>query len=200
MADPKYVTYDAAKAAEELQAYTADTGQSKLSFTLKLSTGGAFPQVAVALQAQWAAVGIDAQIGELEQATFLADTFLGNYQASIFRNFGYVNPDSNYLFWSSTTAKGIGNGSINFTQTKVPAIDQGLDGARASNDDADAEGVLRPGAAGPQPGAAVRLALPRGLGARRPTRRRRPVRAAVAGVRAHRRQAVVDRHLAQELS
>jgi len=135
VADPKYVTYDAEKAAAELQAYTADTGQSKLSFTLKLSTGGAFPQVAVALQAQWAAVGIDAQIGEEEQVSFLADSFLGNYQASIFRNFGYVNPDSNYLFWSSTTAKGIGTGSINFTQTKVPAIDEGLNGARASNDD-----------------------------------------------------------------
>ncbi len=134
--DSKYVTFDAEKAAEELAAYTADTGESKLSFTLKLSTGGAFPQVAVALQAQWSAVGIDAQIDELEQATFLADSFLGNYQASIFRNFGYVNPDSNYLFWSSTTAKGVGTGSINFTQTKVAAIDEGLDGARASNDDA----------------------------------------------------------------
>ena len=135
VADPKYVTYDTEQATKELQAYTADTGQSKLSFALKLSTGGAFPQVAVALQAQWAAVGIDAQIAQLEQTTFLTDSFLGNYQASIFRNFGYVNPDSNYLFWSSTTAKGIGTGSINFTQTKVPAVDQGLDGARATNDD-----------------------------------------------------------------
>ena len=136
VADPKYVTFDAEQAKTELQAYTADTGESKLSFTLKLSTGGAFPQVAVALQAQWAAVGIDAQINELEQTTFLTDSFLGNFQASIFRNFGYVNPDSNYLFWSSTTAKGIGTGSINFTQTKVPAIDEGLDGARGTNDDA----------------------------------------------------------------
>ncbi|MGZ4715550.1 MAG: ABC transporter substrate-binding protein [Acidimicrobiales bacterium] len=136
VADAKYVTFDTEQAKAELAAYTADTGQSKLSFTLKLSSGGAFPQVAVALQAQWAAAGIDAQIGELEQATFLADSFLGNYQASIFRNFGYVNPDSNYLFWSSTTAKGVGTGSINFTQTKVPAIDEGLDGARASSDDA----------------------------------------------------------------
>jgi len=135
VADPKYVTYDTEQATKELQAYTADTGQSKLSFALKLSTGGAFPQVAVALQAQWAAVGIDAQIAQLEQTTFLTDSFLGNYQASIFRNFGYVNPDSNYLFWSSTTAKGIGTGSINFTQTKVPAVDEGLDGARATNDD-----------------------------------------------------------------
>jgi len=135
VADPKYVTYDTEQATKELQAYAADTGQSKLSFALKLSTGGAFPQVAVALQAQWAAVGIDAQIAQLEQTTFLTDSFLGNYQASIFRNFGYVNPDSNYLFWSSTTAKGIGTGSINFTQTKVPAVDEGLDGARATNDD-----------------------------------------------------------------
>jgi peptide/nickel transport system substrate-binding protein len=135
VADAKYVTYDPDKAADELAAYQSDTGQSKLSFGLKLSTGGVFPQVAVALQAQWAAAGIDAQITELEQATFLADSFLGNYQANIFRNFGYVNPDSNYLFWHSSTAKGIGVGSINFTQTKVPAVDEGLDGARASNDD-----------------------------------------------------------------
>ena len=72
---------------------------------------------------------------EDQSASFLADTFFGKFQAELFRNFGYVNPDSNYLFWHSSQAKGIGTGSINFTQTKVPAIDAGLDSARGTPDD-----------------------------------------------------------------
>jgi len=135
VADAKYVNYDLEQAKNELQQYTQDTGEAKLSFTLRYSAGGAFSKVAQTLQGQWAQVGIAVTLREDQAASFLADTFFGKFQAEVFRNFGYVNPDSNYLFWHSSQAKGIGTGSINFTQTRVPAIDAGMDGARGTPDD-----------------------------------------------------------------
>jgi peptide/nickel transport system substrate-binding protein len=135
VADAGYVTFDPEKARAELDLYRQETGQAKLSFTLRSVSGGAFGKVAQALQAQWGQVGIETTVQEDQSAGFLADTFFGKFQAELFRNFGFVNPDSDYLFWHSSQAKGIGHGSINFTQTKVPAIDQGMDGARSTNDD-----------------------------------------------------------------
>ena len=136
VADTKYLNYDIAKAKDELALYTQETGQPGLNFTLRFTVGGAFPKVAETLQAQWAQAGITTTLQADQSASFLADTFFGKFEAELFRNFGYVNPDSNYLFWHSSQAKGIGTGSINFTQTKLPAVDAGLDRARATGDDA----------------------------------------------------------------
>ena len=61
--------------------------------------------------------------------------FVSDFQAAAFRNFGYVNPDSNYIFWHSSQAKGVGNGSINFTQTRDDDLDALLDEARGTSDE-----------------------------------------------------------------
>lgn len=131
--DSGYPGYDPAKAEEELAAYEDETGQP-LSFTVESSIG-ATGEAAEALVAQWNDLGIDATYESLEQTTFLSGMFVSDFQAAAFRNFGYVNPDSNYIFWHSSQAKGLGTGSINFNQMTNPELDALLDEARASNDD-----------------------------------------------------------------
>ncbi len=131
-----YPLYDPAQAEAELELYKQDTGESTLSFTLKSTTGNRQTKEAELLQAQWAEVGIEANIEPAEQATFLSDMFFGDFEAAMFRNFAYVNPDSNYIFWHSSNAGGIGNGSINFGQIKSADVDQALDTARATTDEA----------------------------------------------------------------
>jgi peptide/nickel transport system substrate-binding protein len=128
-----YPSFDLAKAREAVAAYTAETGQP-LTFTVKSPQSEQV--LAQALQAQWAAAGIEANIDVIEQTAFLTQLFGGQFQAAMFRNFAYVNPDSNYIFWHSSQAKGIGNGSINFGQIKDPALDAALDEARSTNDEA----------------------------------------------------------------
>lgn len=128
-----YPAYDPEKAEEELALYEEETGQP-LSFSLEASQG-AVGDAAEALVAQWVDLGIDASFESLEQSTFLAGMFVSDFQAAAFRNFGYVNPDSNYIFWHSSQAKGLGTGSINFNQMKNPELDALLDDARGSNDD-----------------------------------------------------------------
>jgi peptide/nickel transport system substrate-binding protein len=133
--DAGYVTYDPAKAQEEVEAYKAATGASSLSFQFKVPSGGSQKVEAELLQAQWAEVGIEASISETEQSTFLADIFTSNFQACMFRNFAYVNPDSNYIFWHSSFAKQPGQaGGINFGQIRSDKVDDALDTARESTD------------------------------------------------------------------
>lgn len=132
--NPGYLDHDLAKAQEEIQKYEQETGQSGLSFTLSTDQGQQV--LAQALQQQWAAAGMDVKVDQLEQTAFLTNMFFGKFQAAMFRNFAYVNPDSNYIFWHSSQAKGIGNGSINFGQIKDPTLDKALDTARSTNDEA----------------------------------------------------------------
>jgi peptide/nickel transport system substrate-binding protein len=135
--DAGYVSFDAAAAQEEVQAYEDDTGESSLSFQLKIPAGGNQKAEAELLQAQWSAVGIDASLSETEQSTFLGDIFTSNFQAAMFRNFAYVNPDSNYIFWHSSFAKQPGGaGGINFGQIRSDALDAALDTARSTQDPA----------------------------------------------------------------
>lgn len=132
--DAGYPSYDPEKAREAIEAYKRETGQSELAFTISTSAGE--KRTAEVLQAQWSEVGIKASIDSAEQATFLAGMFTSRFQVAMFRNFAYVNPDSNYIFWHSSQAKGVGVGSINFGQLKSPELDRALDTARATNDEA----------------------------------------------------------------
>jgi peptide/nickel transport system substrate-binding protein len=136
--DSEYPTYDPALAAEEVQAYKDDTGQSSLSFTLQTTSATQQKAEAELLQAQWSEVGIDAQLEQAEQATFLADIFVSDFQAAMFQNFGWVNPENNYIFWHSSYAKQPGqSGGINFGQIRSDELDQALDGARRTADPAE---------------------------------------------------------------
>jgi peptide/nickel transport system substrate-binding protein len=132
--DSGYPGYDPAQAEAELELYKQDTGESSLTFTLKSTTANRSTREAELLQAQWAAVGIEATIEPVEQATFLTEMFTADFQAAMFRNFAYVNPDSNYIFWHSSQAKGA-DGSINFSQITSDEVDRALDTARATTDE-----------------------------------------------------------------
>jgi peptide/nickel transport system substrate-binding protein len=135
--DAGYVSYDPTKAQDEVEAYKNDTGESSLSFSLKIPSGGSQKAEAELLQSQWLAVGIDASLNEIEQAAFLGDIFTSTFQAAMFRNFAYVNPDSNYIFWHSSFAKQPGGaGGINFGQIRSDTVDQALDTARRTQDEA----------------------------------------------------------------
>ncbi len=132
-----YPTYDPAKAREAIEAYKKDTGAASLKFTF---TGLASPddqQVQQVLKAQWDQLGMDVELKSLEQGAYVLQQATGQYQAGFFRNYAYPDPESNYYFFHSRTAKGVGNISVNFHQLKVPAIDDALDASRRTTDQAE---------------------------------------------------------------
>lgn len=134
--DSGYPAYDPDAAEQEVQAYKDDTGASSLSFTLDTSAAGAQKAGAELLQAQWAAVGIDSSINQTDQTAFIANVFVGDFQAVMFANFGWVNPENNYIFWHSSYAKQPGqSGGINFGEIRSDALDTALDTARRTPDE-----------------------------------------------------------------
>ena len=127
-----YVNYDLNKAKSEVAAYEQATGAKSLSFTLSGLPSIDDQKVLQELQAQWKQAGITVKIETLEQTAYITKIATGGYQAAFFRNYGYPDPDQDYYFWSSTTAKGVGNISINFTQYTTSQIDQDLTTGRGS--------------------------------------------------------------------
>jgi len=134
--DAPYPSFDLAKAKEHVEKYKQETGQPTLSFEISGRPGDDQETLLQVLLEQWKSAGIEATIKTLEQTQFLINVVYGKYQAAPFRNFSYVDPDSNYIFFHSSSAKGLDVLSINFTQMKDPVIDAALDKARASNDPA----------------------------------------------------------------
>lgn len=122
------------EAKKEIASYKQDTGEQTISFSLTSVANLDVQAMMQALVQQWKSIGVDATIDTTDEGTFISRVALGGYQAAIFRNYGYVDPDADYYFWHSSTAKGLGVASVNFTQWKDPEIDKALDGARATDD------------------------------------------------------------------
>jgi peptide/nickel transport system substrate-binding protein len=125
-----YVSYDLAQAKTQVTQYDSDTGQSGLTFTLSGLPSVDDARTLQQLQAQWKQAGITVNIETLEQTAYITKIATGGYQAAFFRNYGYPDPDQDYYFWSSTTAKGVGNISINFTQYTTPALEKDVNTGR----------------------------------------------------------------------
>ena len=91
--DSGYYPYDPEKAKEEIEAYTRDTGEDTLTFSLK-----GLPSVEVAslmqvLQQQWSDVGMEVQLDQIDQASYTTNVVAGNFQAAWLRGYNYADPD-----------------------------------------------------------------------------------------------------------
>jgi peptide/nickel transport system substrate-binding protein len=121
-----WVNYDPAKAKQELAAYEADTHQPNLSFTLTGATGSDVARTLQQLQQQWAQVGIHADITTMDQAAAIKQLVAAQYQALFLYSYNYGDPDGDWVFWSSSTAHGVGGVNINFSLYTNAQVDQDL--------------------------------------------------------------------------
>jgi ABC-type transport system substrate-binding protein len=109
-----YPAYDLEQAKAEVEAYKADTGQPTLSFVFSGFPNTEDLDLQQNLLEQWREAGIDARIETTEQTAFIGMLVSTDFQAALFRNYAYPDPDSNYVFWSQETAEaGL---KINFSQ------------------------------------------------------------------------------------
>lgn len=126
------LSYDTEKAKEELAAYTKDTGETTLSFTLVGLPTVEDRQVLQQLQEQWRQVGIKAEIDTIEQTAYIVQLVGGKYQAALFRNYGYPEPDFDYVFFSKKTAQP--PLYINFSRYTSDSIENDLMVGRTTTD------------------------------------------------------------------
>ncbi len=126
--DAPYPDYNPDQAKTLVDEYEAENGPIQF----ELVNGGPDTRVIELLKEQWAAVGIDVQTSSIEQSQFIANAALGSFQAYDWRQFGALDPDYDYIWWTSENAgEGI---ALNFARNKDPEIDAALKQGRASTD------------------------------------------------------------------
>ncbi|MFN8041371.1 MAG: ABC transporter substrate-binding protein [Acidimicrobiales bacterium] len=128
--DTGYPGYDPAKAKSLVDSYVAEKGPVKFVF-------GSPPdpvtmQSVQLLQSQWQAVGMEVEIQNFDQNTFILNAVSGKFQAQIWRQFGAGDPDNNYIWWVSSNAEG--NLALNMARNKDPELDKALNDGRATTD------------------------------------------------------------------
>jgi peptide/nickel transport system substrate-binding protein len=130
--DTGYPTYDPDGARSLVNQYKAVHGTPSLQ--LMTIPDPIEIKVVQAIQAMWEQVGFDITLGEVEQATIIDDFVLGKFQAVTSYQFGAVDPDLNYVWWSTTTISPIGSVGLNFTRIDDPVIESNmLEGRHTTN-------------------------------------------------------------------
>ena len=121
-----WVDYDPTKARRSSRPYEQETGQTSLTFTLTAIVGVDLARTLQQLQAQWKKVGIVATLDTMDQVTLIKRLVASDFQTIWTANYNYPDPDTDYVFWSSSTVHGVGAININFPLYANPQIDADL--------------------------------------------------------------------------
>jgi peptide/nickel transport system substrate-binding protein len=136
--------YDAARARAAVRAYGRP-----LRFTFAIATDAASRRYGQALQAQWRAVGIDAQLAPMDPAALDRATTDRTFQLRLLRYGDWSDPDR--LLFRAYISRG---SALNSTAYTSPAVDEALIQGRATADPAvrrQAYGIVRQALARDQP-------------------------------------------------
>ena len=117
--------------SKRLLDQAARSNGGPISFTYSSTNGPAALRAAQYLQQAWQAVGFKVKTTTVEQNQLINTALAGKYQAVGWRQFGAVDPDLNYIFWSTTTESS-GSLSINMARNADPQIETALLSGRSS--------------------------------------------------------------------
>ncbi|HMD45248.1 MAG TPA: ABC transporter substrate-binding protein [Acidimicrobiales bacterium] len=129
-ANPGYPTPDVAGAKKLVAKAQHETGKP-VSFTLVSTNSPTAIRAAQYMAQQFQNVGMQVQSSYIEQNALINNALSGTFQALEWRQFGAVNPDLNYIWWSTTTANANGL-SINMARNVDPQLEQALITGRTS--------------------------------------------------------------------
>ncbi len=129
-----FPSYDPAGAKRLVAEYKAGHGTPSLQ--LLTITDPRLAQVVQIIQQMWQQVGFEVTISQIEQANLINDFIAGKFQAATSYQFGAVNPDLNYVWWSTTTAGAVGTIALNFPRNSDPVIEQNMLTGRHTTDQA----------------------------------------------------------------
>ena len=132
--NPGYPTFDPAGAKALVNEYKAQHGTPSLQLiTITDPLLGKLIQI---VQQMWNQVGFDISISQVQQANIITDFVAGNFQAATIYQFGAVNPDLNYVWWSTTTLSPVGQIGLNFPRNNDPQIEAAMLTGRHTTDTA----------------------------------------------------------------
>jgi len=124
---PEYSVEEAQAILEEVEA---ETGQP-VSIALKTTTDPFNLTTAEVLQEMWQEAGFEVTLDQIPQGEFISAALAGDFQAFTWRNHAGSNPDSQFVWWSSTTTQGI---ALNFGRIIDEEVDRLLEEIRTATD------------------------------------------------------------------
>jgi peptide/nickel transport system substrate-binding protein len=127
-----YPKYNPTQAAKLVRA-AAKTNGGPISFTYGSTNSPAAIRAAQYLEQAWKGVGFQVTTNIVQQNDTINNALAGKYEALGWRQFGAVDPDLNYIFWSTTTVSS-GALSINMARNADPSIETALLAGRSSTD------------------------------------------------------------------
>ena len=136
-----YPRYNPSQASKLLKAAAQQNG-GPISFSFGTTNSPAAIRAQEYLQQAWQAVGFQVKNTIVEQNDIINNALAGKYQALAWRQFGAVDPDLNYIFWSTTTVSS-GSLSINMARNADPTIESALLSGRQSTDSAVREAAYK---------------------------------------------------------
>ena len=128
----KYPAYNPSQASKLVKA-AAKTNGGPITFSYGSTNSPAAIRAAQYLEQAWQQVGFQVKTNIVQQNDTINNALAGKYQALGWRQFGAVDPDLNYIFWSTTTVSS-GALSINMARNADPQIETALLPGRASTD------------------------------------------------------------------
>ena len=134
VADNGYPVYNVSKAKQLVQEAQQETGQP-VSVTVNHVPDPTTTRIAEYLQQALQTAGITVTLSPIQQAQIINTALLGTFQAQVWRQFGAVDPDMNYIFWSPTNINSVF--SINMARNTDPAMQTALLKGRESSNQAD---------------------------------------------------------------
>jgi len=129
-----YPAYDPAGAARLVKQVQQQTGKP-VSFTLNSTSNSDVLRAAEFLQQAFEQAGMHVNINIIAQSTIINNALAGTYQATLWRQFGAVDPDLNYVWWTTQLASG--PLALNMARNVDPHIQTALLAGRASGVKAD---------------------------------------------------------------
>ncbi len=120
-----YPTFDPSKAKQLIESAKSNHG-GKIAFMLQTIPDPRLIDTTQAIQQMWNSIGCDVTIGQIQQVELIANSATGAFDALTFELFGVTDPDLNYQWWSTTTAKPIGQVALNFARNSNPKIQDAL--------------------------------------------------------------------------
>jgi peptide/nickel transport system substrate-binding protein len=120
----QYPAYNPSQASRLVKA-AEQTNGGPISFSYGSTNSPAAIRAAQYLEQAWEQVGFKVSTNIVQQDDTINNALAGKYQALGWRQFGAVDPDLNYIFWSTTTVSS-GSLSINMARNADPAIEKAL--------------------------------------------------------------------------
>jgi peptide/nickel transport system substrate-binding protein len=128
-----YPAFNPHEAIKLVKAAVQKGGEAAVSFKFGATQGPASVRAQEYLQQAMEQVGFKVTNTTVEQNDLINNALAGTFQALSWRQFGAVDPDLNYIFWSTTTASS-GSLSINMARNSDPKIEAALQIGRSNTD------------------------------------------------------------------